>query len=84
MQRVSVVGSSGSGKTTVAGTIAEKLGNPISSLTACFIFTKWAPEDNIIRWAWTRFDHTREKYEGRMNSSQWSDLDSSVSARAGT
>ncbi len=37
-------------------------------------FTKWDPEDNIIRWAWTRFDHTRDKYEGRMNSPEWNTL----------
>jgi len=24
---------------------------------------KWNPEDNIIRWAWTRFDLVRDKYE---------------------
>ena len=38
-------------------------------------FTKWAPEDNIIRWTWTRFDHSREKYESRMNSPDWAHLD---------
>lgn len=38
-------------------------------------FTKWAPEDNIIRWAWTRYDHTREKYANRMYDPEWSDLD---------
>jgi adenylate kinase family enzyme len=38
-------------------------------------FTKWAPEENIVRWAWTTFDHTREKYEGRMNDPQWGHLD---------
>jgi adenylate kinase family enzyme len=38
-------------------------------------FTKWAPEDNIIRWAWTRYGHTREKYADRMHDPRWSDLD---------
>lgn len=36
---------------------------------------KWAPEENIIRWTWTRFDHTREKYESRMNNPEWAHLD---------
>jgi len=38
-------------------------------------FTKWAPEENIIRWAWTRYDHTKEKYADRMNDRMWSHLD---------
>jgi adenylate kinase family enzyme len=35
---------------------------------------RWAPEDNIVRWAWTRFDHTRERYERRMNDPAYNDL----------
>jgi adenylate kinase family enzyme len=38
-------------------------------------FTKWAPEDNIVRWAWTRYDHTKEKYADRMYDPRWSHLD---------
>ncbi len=38
-------------------------------------FTKWDPEDNVIRWAWTRFDHTRDRYESRMNDPDWAHLD---------
>jgi adenylate kinase family enzyme len=37
--------------------------------------TKWDPEDNIVRWAWTRFDHTRDKYEARMNDPEYGHLD---------
>ena len=36
---------------------------------------RWAPEDNIIRWAWTSFDDTRERYETRMNDPAWAHLD---------
>jgi len=35
---------------------------------------KWDPEENIIRWAWTRFDHTRSKYEMRMEDPAWSHI----------
>ena len=38
-------------------------------------FTKWAPEENVIRWAWTRFDSSRERCENRMNETMWSHLD---------
>jgi adenylate kinase family enzyme len=37
--------------------------------------TKWDPEDNIIRWAWTRFDPTRSRYESRTTDPQWSHLE---------
>jgi adenylate kinase family enzyme len=37
-------------------------------------FTKWDPEENVIRWSWTRFDHTRSKYEARAADSRWSHL----------
>jgi adenylate kinase family enzyme len=36
--------------------------------------TKWDPEDNIIRWAWTRFDPTRSRYESRIVDPRWSHL----------
>ncbi|GMQ94573.1 MAG: hypothetical protein BMS9Abin12_2070 [Acidimicrobiia bacterium] len=36
---------------------------------------RWAPEENIIRWTWTRFDHTRGKYESRVDAPEWSHLD---------
>lgn len=35
---------------------------------------KWDPETNIIRWAWTRFDHTRSKYELRTRDPTWSHI----------
>ena len=38
-------------------------------------FTRWNPEENIIRWAWTRFDHTRSKYDSRSVDSRWSHLE---------
>ena len=37
--------------------------------------TKWDPEKNIIRWAWTRFEPTRARYESRTTDPQWSHLD---------
>jgi adenylate kinase family enzyme len=36
--------------------------------------TKWDPEDNIIRWAWTRFEPTRSTYESRTADPRWSRL----------
>jgi adenylate kinase family enzyme len=36
--------------------------------------TKWDLEDNIIRWAWTRFDPTRSRYESRTVDPRWSHL----------
>jgi adenylate kinase family enzyme len=36
--------------------------------------TKWNPEDNIIRWAWTRFEPTRSTYESRTVDPRWSHL----------
>jgi hypothetical protein len=36
--------------------------------------TKWDPKENIIRWAWTRFEPTRPRYEGAMSDSRWSQL----------
>lgn len=29
------------------------------------------PERNIIVWAWTRFDHTRDKFEARIQDGDW-------------
>jgi len=37
-------------------------------------FTSWDPEQNVIRWAWTRYDSRREQYEARMNDQAWSHL----------
>lgn len=36
---------------------------------------KWDPEVNIVRWAWTRFDHTRAKYQSRINDPLYAHLD---------
>jgi len=36
---------------------------------------KWAPEDNIVRWSWTRFDNTRRKYEQTLAMPQWQHLE---------
>ena len=33
------------------------------------------PEKNIVVWTWTRFPHTREKYEARSSDPQWSHLE---------
>ena len=38
-------------------------------------FTKWDHEDNIVRWAWTRFDGTRDNYERRMIDPLYAHLD---------
>jgi len=37
--------------------------------------TKWDPEENIIRWAWTRFEPTRSRYESRTTDPRWSHLE---------
>ena len=42
---------------------------------------KWAPEENILRWTWTRFDHIREKYEDRMTEPKWRHLNFSDCGR---
>ncbi|HIE22010.1 MAG TPA: hypothetical protein EYP73_05370 [Acidimicrobiia bacterium] len=31
----------------------------------------WDPEKNIIRWAWTRFRQTRDKYERHLAAGTW-------------
>ena len=36
--------------------------------------TSWRPEDNIVRWSWTRFGHTREKYGRKIADPRWSHL----------
>lgn len=33
------------------------------------------PEENVIRWAWTRFDSRRARYEERMREARWSHLE---------
>ena len=37
--------------------------------------TKGDPEKNIIRWAWTRFEPMRARYESRTVDPRWSHLD---------
>lgn len=34
-------------------------------------FYKWDPEENIIRWAWTQFDHYREQFSTSMADGTW-------------
>ncbi len=160
MQRVSVVGSSGSGKTTVARELAHRLGVSCLELDAVFHLPGWEEKDdvafrsevgefiggdrwvvdgnytshgvadlvwpradtvvwldppkrvvmsrvvrrtlrrvttreelwngnrepwtnlysrdpyrNIIVWAWTRYDHVREKYEAMLGDGTWSHVD---------
>ena len=121
MDRISVVGCTGSGKTRTARSLAESLGIPHLELDSVYhqpewtplpdeeflsvvdSFTsqvtrrtlsrgarrrelwngnreslwnlaKWNPEENIIRWAWTRFEPTRSRYESRTADPRWSDL----------
>jgi hypothetical protein len=31
----------------------------------------WDPEKNIVRWAWTRFHHVRNKYERHLAAGTW-------------
>ena len=33
------------------------------------------PRRNIIVWAWTRFEQTRDRYEGRLTDGTWTHLD---------
>ena len=33
------------------------------------------PYKNIIVWAWTRFEHVRQKYEGMLSDGSWDHLD---------
>jgi adenylate kinase family enzyme len=35
---------------------------------------KWDPEENIIRWAWTRFEPMRARHESRTTDPRWSHL----------
>jgi adenylate kinase family enzyme len=37
--------------------------------------TNWDPEENVIRWAWTRFEPTRSRYEDRSVDLRWSHLE---------
>jgi adenylate kinase family enzyme len=37
-------------------------------------FTSWDPEQNVIRWAWTRYDSRREEYESAMINPTWTHL----------
>lgn len=46
MQRISVVGTSGAGKFTFAGGLAERLGVPIVELDAIFHQPDWTPLDD--------------------------------------
>ncbi len=32
---------------------------------------RWDPEENIVRWAWTRYAPTKEGYETRITDPQW-------------
>jgi adenylate kinase family enzyme len=32
------------------------------------------PEDNIVLWAWTRYDGTRDRYEERTRDPRWADV----------
>lgn len=34
----------------------------------------WKPERNIVRWSWTRFDHTRDKYDAKVRDPRWTHL----------
>lgn len=36
---------------------------------------KWDPEENIVRWSWTRFGSTRAKYAGRIVDPRWAHLE---------
>ena len=37
--------------------------------------TSWKPEENIVRWSWTRFASTRDKYERKTSDPLWAHLD---------
>lgn len=36
---------------------------------------KWNPEENIVRWSWTRYTPTREKYAAKMIDPTWDHLE---------
>jgi adenylate kinase family enzyme len=36
---------------------------------------RWDPEKSVIRWAWTRYESTREKYSKAIDSSELAHLD---------
>lgn len=36
---------------------------------------KWNPEENILRWSWTRFDGTRQGYERKLAMPEWQHLE---------
>lgn len=38
-------------------------------------FYRWDPERNIIRWAWTRWPHYRERHTQRLSDGTWAHLD---------
>ena len=38
-------------------------------------FFRWAPERNIMRWTWVRFDAYRERYEGFSADGTWAHAD---------
>ena len=37
--------------------------------------TSWKPEENIVRWSWTRFASTRDKYERKTSDPRWAHLE---------
>ena len=60
------------GRTLRRGVRREELWN--GNRESLWSLTKWDPEDNIIRWAWTRFEPTRFRYESRTADPHWSHL----------
>jgi len=61
-QRISVIGTSGSGKTTVAGQIARRLGIPHVELDALYWETDWTP---------TPLDVFRERVSQALSGDAW-------------
>lgn len=65
MKRVSVIGSTGSGKTTVARAVAERLGTRHLELDSLFHLPGWSQKDDH------RFRHVRDKYQRCLGDGTW-------------
>jgi cytidylate kinase len=72
VQRVSVVGTSGSGKSTVSRELARRLGACWLELDSVYHQAGWTPLDaqeftwdkneSVIAWAWQTYGSRRERY----------------------
>jgi adenylate kinase family enzyme len=61
------------GRTFKRGAKREELWN--GNRVSLHNVMKRDPEENIIRWSWTRFEPARVRYEARMADPRWSNLE---------